>query len=141
MLVLLKFIHLLALMAGGASAIAPVILMRSLAKSGHSGPPPKVIALAGRGLALTGLVAIVTLWITGTLLLTTVFAGEDLGPVFGIKLLAATLVLAAVIWLNLAIAKAARTGTPPNPIVRNRMLIASRASLVVAVLCAVIVFN
>ncbi len=140
MFVTLKIIHFLALLLGGAATISPGILRRALARSDHAGPPPAYLAAALRVFGILGLIAIVLLWITGGAM---VSIGHDWGamsPWFWVKLLAATIVLAISVFLNLRAARAARGGDAASPKTIKIGLTVTRAALFVAIVCAVITF-
>lgn len=141
MLITLKIVHYLSLMAGGGSSIATLILQRSLARTGHVGPPPPAIAMATRMMGILGLTAILLLWGTGLVMLMQNYVGADLGIWFAVKLLAATLIFGISATMNVMAARAARTGVPPNPALMKHLASAIRILLLIAIITAVIVFS
>ncbi len=139
MFITMKFIHIVALLLGGTATVAPWIMQRSRQISGVEGPPPAFVPLAMRAFGLTGLLAIILLWISGLVMLSQGYGG--LGMWFGIKMLAATLILGISAFLNILTARAARSGEPVNPAVSQPLLNVIRISLLVAILAAILVFN
>ena len=141
MFVTLKIIHFLALLLGGAATIAPGILQRARARAGEDGPPPPAMAIGLRVLGILGLVAILLLWITGLIMTNLGYDGAPLGIWFTIKLIAATVVLGISAALNLAAARAARSGTPPNPALAKSLTPILRGALLLAIVAAAVVFS
>lgn len=140
MFAILKILHFLALLLGGAGTIAPGILRRALVRSGHDGPPPAYIGAALRIFGILGLVAIVLLWITGGAMMSIAHSWGDMTAWFWVKLLAATVILAISAFLNLRAARAARGGAPASPALVKTGLSIVRAALLIAIICAVLAF-
>ena len=59
----LKSIHLISLLLGGAASIGNAVLLKRVAAAG--GPPPAMVADAMAALSKMGLGAIAILWLTG----------------------------------------------------------------------------
>lgn len=137
----LKVIHFLALLMGGAAAIAPGLMQRALRLTGHDGPPPKSTAMTMRILGIMGLIAIVLLWVTGIGMVSMGYDGATIGMMFWVKLLAAAAILVASVILNLMAARAAREGTPPNPGLVKGLQMLTRGALLLAIIAAAIVFT
>ena len=141
MFTLLKIIHLLALLLGGAGSVTPAIAARVLKRTGHEGPPPPALALTLRVIGIGALIAILLLWSTGLAMHSMQYAGADLGTWFIIKLVAATLILIISVWLNLMAARAARTGAAPSAGRVRRLGLAARGLLILAIIAAVLTFS
>ena len=60
---LMKIIHMLALLGGGAAMIGNGLLLKKVMNS--DGPPPEMVSTTMRTLGMVGLASIVLLWITG----------------------------------------------------------------------------
>ena len=141
MFITVKFLHYFALLLGGTATIGPMILMRAHALAGADGPPPPAIRLATRAFGITGLVAILLLWISGLVMLSHGYDGAVSGPWFTIKLICATAILLASATLNIMAARAARTGTPVNPAILGPGQMIIRVALILALICAVLTFS
>lgn len=141
MFVTLKIIHLLALIVGGTASLVTLGIQRFMSKSGIKGAPPKPIAKIMRALGLSGLTAIVVLWITGIVMLVQNYGGADLGIWFTVKLIAATLIFGISAFMNFATARARKGGTPPNPALMKTLGSAIRVLLLLAIVTAVVTFS
>lgn len=136
---LLKTMHLLCLLLGGAASLGNAVLFRRVQASG--GPPPPLVADAMRTLGNMGLAAILTLWATGIPLAIMTGAFAAGGPLFGLKLLAATAVLIIAPVMILIRNQVAAGRRPPNPPLIGRLALAVRWLVVAAIVLAVVVFN
>lgn len=139
MLVILKTVHILALMAGGAASIGNGMLLSRLLAEG--GPPPAMVARHMAILGRVGRWAVTLLWITGLPMAFWVYGTLALGAVFYLKLLAATVMLVAVMWIGRVGAAAARAGRPPDFKRMKTLANVVAGGALVAVVTAVIVFN
>ena len=138
MLIVLKSLHLICLLLGGASSIGNAVLMKRVAASGTA--PPTYVADAMATLGKIGLAAIVVLWLTG-LPLAWMTGAFDAGWAFWAKLAVATLVLALVpgmMWLRI---RASAGGPPVSPATLRQMAVGVRIATVAAIVLAVIAFN
>jgi len=141
MLLALKSLHILALLLGGASTIGGAVMQRALQRSGHTGPLPAPVALAMRVFPMLGLIAIVTLWITGIWMYMGAYQGLSLGIWFHLKLALATVILGGSVFANMALVRAARGGPAPNPKALRATATAIRLSLILAIILAVLTFS
>ena len=128
-IILLKVLHYLSLFLAGGLGVANVMLFKNHQKAGM--PPAPPVQKTMMTLARLGLIAIVTLWLTGLPLTFKVYGSFDLGWPSHLKLLGATSLLSAVVFLNLHLTKQSRDGNPPNPKVMKIVPSIARASLVV----------
>src|SRR5262245_22719167 len=135
MIALAKFLHFFGLMLGSAAAFGSFAVARQVRLS--SGQPPRELLALRPFFARTGFVAILLLWLTGSWLYFETYSDIDLGLAFHFKLAAATLLLAAIVLLNVIVQ---RPETPP-PSWLPHLHVATRILLVVAVACAVYVFD
>jgi hypothetical protein len=135
MIVLMKFLHFFGLMLGSAAAFGSFAVARQVRRD--SGQPPSQLLVLGPFFARTALVAILLLWLTGSWLYFEAYSDIDLGLVFHFKLAAAALLLASIIVVNVAVRRAE---TPP-PSWLPQLHVAARILLVLAVACAVYVFD
>ena len=136
MLVVLKVIHLYALILGAMGGMGTGILM-----SRADGPPSAQVVSVLKLFKTFGIVSIALLWLTGLLLVWIEFGTLALGLAFYVKLVAAT-VLTALIFGSASIAAKARgAGAPPDRALMEKLGKASALMSFVAIVCAVIAFN
>lgn len=109
-MIAIKFLHIFALMLGAAASIANLMISRQI--GGELSGNERLAAMRPKFSRL-GLVGVFLIWITGIWLYAASWNGADLGPVFTLKLIAASLLLIAVIAINVAGMRSARTGQPP----------------------------
>ena len=132
-----KFLHLLALMMGAAASIANLVLSVRSEKAGENAPA----LLALRPIfSQIGLAAVLLIWITGVWLYAVRWDSAALGAMFTLKLIAAALLLLAILVINIAGARAARTGTP-MPMAIQKLGPATFVLTLIAVATAVWVFD
>lgn len=137
MLAFAKFFHLIGLMLGAAAGFGSVVIaMRA------KGEPASPLNTLRPVLGHMGLAGILLLWATGLWMYLGYYMGAGLGMAFGLKLAAATVVLALSLTLNYYGGRAAKTGVPPpafTPKLKLRMTMT--VLLLAAVALAVYVFN
>ena len=126
--VILKVLHYVSLFLAGGLGVANVLLFKNHQKARI--PPAPPVQKTMLTLARLGLIAIVTLWLTGIPLTYTVYGSFDLGWPFHLKLFGATSLIGAVAFLNIYLTKRAEDGNQPNPKVLKIVPAIARASLV-----------
>ena len=134
MIALVKFLHFFGLMLGSAAAFGNFAVARQVRR--NSGQPANELLALRPFFARTALVAIILLWLTGSWLYFEAYSDIGLGLAFHFKLAAATLLLAAIIVVNVIMQRAV-----PPPSWLPQLHAASRVLLIVAVACAVYVFD
>jgi len=137
MIWIIKFLHIFGLMLGAAAAFGNFAVARQVKLT--AGAPPKELLALRPFFARTALVAILLLWLTGLWLYFDAYSGTTLGLAFHFKLASATLLLAAIIAVNIAVNRMAAGGPAPSWL--PQLHVATRILLVIAVALAVFVFN
>lgn len=136
MMVVLKVIHLYALIIGAVGGMGTAVLM---AKA--DGPPSgQVVAVLGL-FRKFGVWGVIVLWITGSLMVAVKYGTLALGTAFYVKLAAATAMLLLILGSAQIAAKARAAGTPPNGALMSKLGQLSAVAAFVAIVCAVIVFH
>ena len=110
--IFLKFLHYLSLFLAGGLGVANAMLFKNHQKAEVL--PALPVQKTMMTLARLGLVSIVLLWATGMPLTIKVYGTFDLGWPFHLKMFGATILLAAVAFLNIHLAKQANAGSPPS---------------------------
>ena len=125
--IFLKFLHYLSLFLAGGLGVANAMLFKNHQKA--EVPPASPVQKTMMTLARLGLVAIVLLWATGIPLTIKVYGTFDLGWPFHVKMFGATVLLAAVAFLNIHLTQRAKAGRPPNLSVMKVIPPIARSSL------------
>lgn len=133
-----KFLHLFGLMLGAGAGLGQMVLARRI-RLANGAPGPELAALRPI-FARMALVGISLLWLTGLWLYLGFHAGAPLPPAFHAKLGVAALLLAAVIVINVTMARARAAGNPP-PAWLPKLGMTTPVLLLIAVALAVYVFN
>ncbi len=136
MLVVLKVVHLYALIVGSLGGMGTGILM-----SRAEGPPTAQIASVLKLFKTFGMVSIALLWLTGLMLAWIDYGTLALGLAFYVKLVAATVLTALVIGSASIAARARGAGVPPDAALMEKLGKTSALMSLVAVVFAVIAFN
>ena len=130
--VLLKFFHYISLFLAGGLGVANALLFKNHQKAEI--PPAPPVQKTMMTLARLGLFSLVILWATGIPLTVTVYGSFDLGWPFHLKMFGATILLAAVAFLNFHLTTQARAGFPPSPRVMKMIPPVARTSLVLVLI-------
>jgi hypothetical protein len=138
MVEIIKIIHLLALMFGAAASFGNLYIM--MAAGPHDLPSPGFTNQLRFLFRITALVAIVTIWASGILLMFIKYGLWVHTFAFDAKIVFATIVLLIVLFLNLLAMRAPKgPGGPPSYV--PVMHVIGAASLVLAVIFAVAAFG
>ena len=136
---ILKFIHLLCLLLGGAASLGNAVLLKRVIASGA--PPPPMVADSMKVLGNMGFGAIVMLWATGVPLAVMGGAFAGGGALFQIKLLAATGVLGGVSYITWRRTQAAAGKQPMDLVLIGNLSKLVRWLVVLAIGLAVFTFH
>lgn len=138
MILLLKLIHMLALMFGTAASFGNLYIM--MAKGPHDLPAPGFVNQLRFLFRITALVAILTLWASGVMLMFVKYGWwVDLFS-FDAKIVFASIVLLIVLFLNVLAMRAPRgPGGPPSYVPVLHLI--GAACLISAVVFAVFSFG
>ena len=130
--VFLKFFHYVSLFLAGGLGVANALLFKNHQKAKM--PPAPPVQKTMMTLARLGLFSLVVLWATGIPLTVTVYGSFDLGWPFHLKMFGATILLAAVAFLNFHLTTQAKAGHPPSPRVMKMIPPVARTSLVLVLI-------
>ena len=131
-IIILKFIHYLALFLAGGLGVANGLLTKAHQKAGQ--PPAMPVQHTMMKLAHLGLVAVVLLWVTGFGLTHLVYDGLAMGWAFHMKLLGATVLLGTISFLNIHLISRSKAGLPPDTSIMKIIPMVSRGALVLVLL-------
>ena len=125
--IFLKFLHYVSLFLAGGLGVTNAMLFKNHRKAEISPAPP--VQKTMLTLARLGLVSIVLLWATGIPLTFKVYGTFNLGWPFHLKMFGATILIAAVAFLNMHLTQQAKAGSPPSPSVMKVIPPIARISL------------
>ena len=131
-IVFLKFFHYVSIFLAGGLGVANALLFKNHQKATMAPAPP--VQKTMNTLARLGLVSIVILWLTGLPMTILLYGSFDLGWPFHLKMFGATILLAAVAFLNFHLTTQARAGCPPSPRVMKMIPPVARTSLVLVLI-------
>ncbi len=138
MIILLKLLHMFALMLGGAASFGNLYIM--MAKGPHDLPAPGFVNQLRLLFRVSALAAILLIWASGILLMFIKYGWWVGSFVFDVKIVFAIIVLLIVLFLNLLALRTPKgPGGPPSyvPILH----IIGAISLVLAMVFAVFAFS
>lgn len=132
-----KILHLVALMFGSLAALGNIYL--ALSKGPQDQAALAFTNTLRKFYRVTGLTAIIILWASGLLLLTTKYGAWVPGPAFSAKIAFVLLLTAINLFVNFMAPKWARSGGPPSyvPILHRT----GAVSLILIVVLAVVAFG
>ena len=131
-IVFLKFFHYLSLFLAGGLGVANAMLFKNHQKAEI--PPAPPVQKTMMALARLGLISIVILWATGIPLTVKVYGSFDLGWPFHLKMFGATILSAAIAFLNFHLTTRARSGNSPSLRVMRMIPPIARTSLVLVLI-------
>ncbi len=136
-ILILKFLHFLGLMLGGAAGFGTMAVVGQIRRNpAAAGTLQGLRPLFGR----FGVAGIVLLWVSGLGIWWLRYGFAPLGPAYWLKLATATALLALILFMLNATGKARREGTPP-PAWLQRLGMVTPVLTFLAVILAVWVFG
>ena len=130
-----KFLHLISLFIAGGGGIGSAVIQSIYKKEGKA--PEPHLARGFKILAFLSLLAIITMWITGIILLLLIYGSFNLGWAFHIKLFGATLILITSVFINAHLYISAKKSSFPNQKYINNSASLSRLGVILAIAGAI----
>ena len=134
-----KFLHYLALFIAGGAGIGNSVIQSIYQKEGKV--PEPHLARAFRVLVKLALISIIAIWVTGFIMVYSIYGSFNLGWAFHMKLLGATLLLMGVAYINFHLNNSFKNQLPPNTVLLKRVVSINRLSLVLILSGAILAFN
>ena len=134
-----KFVHYLALFIAGGAGIGNSVIQSIYQKEGKV--PEPHLARAFRVLVKLALISIIAIWVTGFIMVYSIYGSFNLGWAFHMKLLGATLLLMGVAYINFHLNYSFKNQLPPNTVLLKRVVSINRLSLVLILSGAILAFN
>ena len=129
---ILKFFHYISLFLAGGLGVGNALLFKNHQKAAVA--PAAPVQKTMMTMARLGLLSLVVLWLTGIPLTYQVYGTFDLGWAFHLKLLGASTLLAAIVFLNYHLYVCSKAGNPVSPKVMRVIPVIARSSLLVVLL-------
>ena len=136
---LCKFIHYLALFIAGGAGIGNGVIQSIYQKEGKI--PEPHLAKAFRVLVKLALISIISIWVTGLIMVYSIYGSFNLGWPFHMKLFGATVLLLGVAYINFHLNNSFKNQQPPNTALLKRIVSINRLSLVLILSGAILAFN
>ena len=133
-----KFLHFISLFIAGGGGIGNAVIQSIYKKEGKI--PEPHLAKSFRILAFISLIAVITMWVTGIILVILIYGSFNLGWSFHVKLLGATLILLTGLIMNVHLKKCSQKQIPPNQQVMKYSASLARLGLVLAIAGAIWTF-
>ena len=130
-----KFLHLISLFIAGGGGIGSAVIQSIYKKEGKA--PEPHLARGFKILAFLSLLAIITMWVTGIILLLLIYESFNLGWAFRIKLFGATLILITSVFINAHLYISAKKSLSPNQKYINNSASLSRLGVILAIAGAI----
>ena len=134
-----KFVHYLALFIAGGAGIGNSVIQSIYQKEGKV--PEPHLARAFRVLVKLALISIIAIWVTGFIMVYSIYGSFNLGWAFHMKLLGATLLLMGVAYINFHLNNSFKNQLPPNTVLLKRVVSINRLSLVLILSGAILAFS
>ena len=130
-----KFLHLISLFVAGGGGIGSAVIQSIYIKEGKA--PEPHLSKGFKILAFLSLLAILTMWVTGVILVNYIYGSFSLGWAFHMKLFGATLVLISVTFINFHLYNSSQKKSSPNQSYLKYSATISRVGLVLAIAGAI----
>ena len=130
-----KFLHLISLFVAGGGGIGSAVIQSIYLKEGKA--PEPHLSKGFKILAFLSLLAILTMWVTGVILVIYIYGSFALGWTFHMKLFGATLVLISVTFINFHLYNSSQKKSSPNRSYLKYSATISRVGLVLAIAGAI----
>ena len=130
-----KFLHLISLFVAGGGGIGSAVIQSIYKKEGKV--PEPHLSKGFQILAYLSLLAILTMWVTGVILVIYIYGSFALGWTFHMKLFGATLVLISLTFINFHLYNSSQIKSSPNQLYLKYSATISRVGLVLAIAGAI----
>tara|TARA_B100000686_G_scaffold203539_1_gene210371 strand:- start:1158 stop:1577 length:420 start_codon:yes stop_codon:yes gene_type:complete len=139
MLIIIKFLHYLAIVFAGGVLVGGGVIQSVYTKANEV--PNLHVSKILKLLGYIGLASLIILWITGLLLSNIIYGGFSINSAFTIKIMAAAFLLGISIFVNLHVYNASKKQIPPNKKIMKIATMSGRGLLVIVLIGAAIAFN
>ena len=138
-IVLLKFLHYLAIVFSGGVLVGSGLIQSVFTKAQKT--PDINVAKVLKYLGYIGLASLITLWITGMLLSNIIYGGFSINSAFNVKIIAAAFLLILSFIVNIHIYNSGRNKVSPNKKIMKFATISGRGLIIIGLIGAALAFN
>ena len=138
LIITLKFIHYLAIVFSGGVLVGGGVIQSVYTKANQI--PDLTTAKILKLLGYIGLVSLIALWISGTILSINLYGGFVINSAFTIKIIAAGFLLGLSAFVNFHIFNSSKNNLPPNKTIMKIATMSGRGLLVIVLIAAAIAF-
>ena len=138
LIITLKFIHYLAIVFSGGVLVGGGVIQSVYTKANQI--PDLTTAKILKLLGYIGLVSLIALWISGTILSINLYGGFIINSAFTIKIIAAGFLLGLSAFVNFHIFNSSKNNLPPNKTIMKIATMSGRGLLVIVLIAAAIAF-
>jgi hypothetical protein len=138
LIIILKFIHYLAIVFSGGVLVGGGVIQSVYAKANQI--PDLTIAKILKLLGYFGLISLIVLWISGIVLSINLYGGFIINSAFTIKIIAAGFLLVLSAFTNFHVFNCSKNNLPPNKTIMKIATMSGRGLLVIILIAAAIAF-
>jgi hypothetical protein len=136
--IMLKFIHYLAIVFSGGVLVGGGVIQSTYAKANQI--PDLTTAKIMKLLGYIGLMSLIVLWISGIILSINLYGGFIINSAFTIKIIAAGFLLGLSAFVNFHVFNSSKNNFPPNKTIMKIATMSGRGLLVIVLIAAAIAF-
>ena len=137
-IIILKFIHYLAIVFSGGVLVGSGVIQSVYAKTNQI--PDLNIAKILKLFSYIGLISLIFLWISGIILSINLYGGFTINSAFTIKIIAAGFLLGLSAFINFHVFNSSKNNLPPNKTIMKIATMSGRGLLVIVLIAAAIAF-
>ena len=138
LIIILKFIHYLAIVFSGGVLVGGGVIQSVYAKANQI--PDLTIAKILKLLGYIGLISLIVLWISGIVLSVNLYGGFIINSAFTIKIIAAGILLGLSTFVNFHAFNSSKNNLPPNKTIMKIATMSVRGLLIIVLISAAIAF-
>ncbi len=137
-IILLKFIHYLAIVFSGGVLVGSGVIQSVYTKANQV--PDLITGMVLKLLGYIGLISLIVLWISGIILSIKLYGGFNINIAFTIKLIAAGILLGLSAFVNFHVFNSSKNNLTPNKTIMKLATMSGRGLLVIVLIAAAIAF-
>ena len=137
-IILLKFIHYLAIVFSGGVLVGSGVIQSVYTKTNQI--PDLTTSKVLKLLGYIGLISLIVLWISGIILSIILYGGFNINSAFTINLIAAGILLGLSAFVNLHVFNSSKNNFPPNKTIMKIATMSGRGLLLIVLIAAAIAF-
>ena len=138
-LIILKFLHYIAIVFSGGSLVGGGLINSIFTKAKQV--PDIYVGKVLKLLGYIGLISLILLWLTGMLLVNIIYGGFLINNAFNVKIIAAALLLILSFIVNIHIYNSSKKQVTPNKNIIKLATMSGRGLLIIVLFCAAIAFT